>query len=175
MTISWQSQLSPRPGPRAKAAEHAGPALASSFSACPIPLRNLPLPDTSCCCYRPFVWKDQIFLGHWVGYLPAHERMAISVLNLEKGRTELVHRFSSLSREIEDSGRPESLLPKSSQSLPRSLLAAKPKARVQPVFRCRILHACEILGHQPVYLPPACASGKHLMCIISACFHYGAY
>ena len=113
------------------------------------------MPDIPCCCYRPFVWKNQIYLGHWVAYLPAQERMAISVLNLEKGRTELVHRFSSLSKEIEESVRPKELMPKVSHSLRRGLLPAKPKAGVQPAFRCRISARFESLG-PPACLPASC-------------------
>lgn len=96
--------------------------------------------DISCWCYRPFIWKNQIYLGHWVGYLPAQERMAISVLNLEKGKTELVHRFSSLSKEIEDSVQPEVMAPQASYSLRRSLLPGRLTATVKTAeksaFRC---------------------------------------
>ena len=76
--------------------------------------------------------------------------MAISVLNLEKGKTELVHRFSSLSKEIEDSVQPKELVPKLLHSLRRGLLPVKPKAGVQPAFRCRIPTRFESPG------PPAC-------------------
>ena len=95
---------------------------------------------TFCWC-RPFVWDNQIYLGHWVAYLPAQERMAISVLNLEQGRTELVHRFSSLSKEKEDSVQPEEMAPQVSYSLRRSLLLGRLTATVKtaekPAFRCR--------------------------------------
>ena len=134
------------------------------------------MPDIPCCWYRPFVWKDQIYLGHWVAYLPAQERIAISVLNLEKGRTELVHRFSSLSKEIEESVWPEELVPKVSHSLRRGLLPAKPKPGTQPAFRCRIPARFEIRG-PPAWSPASytpllpvartyCARFHHVACCV---------
>ena len=48
------------------------------------------------------MWNEQIFLGHWMAYLPGQERMAISLLNLREGKVELVHRFSALSKELEE-------------------------------------------------------------------------
>ena len=102
----------------------------------PVLLHRMP----ALCWCRPFVWDGQIYLGHWVAYLPAQERMAISVLHLEQGKTELVHRFSSLSKEIEDSVQPEVMAPQASYSLRRSLLPGRLTATVKTaeksVFRC---------------------------------------
>jgi len=81
-----------------------------------------------------------VFLGHWIGYLPAQERMALSVLNLESGKTELVHRFSTLSKEIEDSALPKEA-PAAKISLRRSLLPMQHSASRQANFRyVLILH-----------------------------------
>ena len=82
---------------------------------------------------RPFVWRNQVFLGHWMAYLPAQERMAISYLNLTAGRVELVHRFSTLSSEIEQTVAP--LEPPAKLTLRRSLRLLDNAAREQPSFR----------------------------------------
>ena len=48
---------------------------------------------------RPFVWRNEVYLGHWIGFLPAQERMAIARLDLDAGVVQYVHRFSYLSDE----------------------------------------------------------------------------
>lgn len=50
---------------------------------------------------RPFMWRGEVYLGHWVAYAPAQERMAVSRLHMQSGRVSLVHRFSTVSAEIE--------------------------------------------------------------------------
>lgn len=52
------------------------------------------------------MWEDDLYLGHWIAYMPGEERMAISRLDLQTGTVKLLHRFTNLSRDIE-----ESLLP----------------------------------------------------------------
>ena len=87
-----------------------------------------------CNTCRPFVWRDEIFLGHWMAYLPGQERMALSVLNLREGKVELVHRFSALSEELEEIvARPEA--PASVRPL-RKLLPLGKAPFETPVFRC---------------------------------------
>ena len=90
--------------------------------------------DTTSMLCRPFVWRNQIFLGHWMAYLPAQERMAISYLNITAGRVELVHRFTTLSSEIEQTVPP--LGPPAKISLRRSLRLLGNAAVEQPSFRC---------------------------------------
>ena len=75
-----------------------------------------------------------------MAYLPAQERMAISVLNMKEGRVELVHRFSTLSEEIEQSVAPFESPAKS--TLPRSLRLLGKTAFEQPSFRYRSESPC---------------------------------
>lgn len=48
-----------------------------------------------------------MYLGHWIAYMPGEERMAISRLDREEGVVKLVHRFTSLSDEVEASVLPD--------------------------------------------------------------------
>ena len=91
------------------------------------------------CLYRPFVWRNQVFLGHWMAYQPAQERMALSYLNLTAGKVELVHRFSTLSSEIEQTAAP--LEPPAKLTLRRSLRLLGNTALEQPAFRYSIRDA----------------------------------
>lgn len=53
------------------------------------------------------MWRDEVYLGHWIGFLPAQERMAIARLDLDAGIVRYVHRFSHLSDEIESAQHPQ--------------------------------------------------------------------
>lgn len=65
------------------------------------------LPDNLMCSVRPFVWKGEVYLGHWIGFLPAQERMALAKLDLDSGVVKYVHRFSHLPEEIEAAQHPD--------------------------------------------------------------------
>lgn len=49
-----------------------------------------------------------MYLGHWIGFLPAQERMALAKLDMEAGVVKYVHRFSHLPEEIEAAQHPDS-------------------------------------------------------------------
>jgi hypothetical protein len=55
--------------------------------------------------HRPFIWKGEVYLGHWIGFLPAQERMSISRMDLENNTVHFLHRFSSLSPAVEEAPR----------------------------------------------------------------------
>lgn len=71
-------------------------ALSTSFDA-----KCITVPTISWRVCRPFVWRNEVYLGHWIAYMPGEERMAISRLDREEGAVKLVHRFTSLSDEVE--------------------------------------------------------------------------
>lgn len=48
-----------------------------------------------------------MYLGHWIGFLPAQERMALARLDTDAGVVEYVYRFSQLSDEIESAQHPD--------------------------------------------------------------------
>ena len=58
-------------------------------------------------CRRPFIWKNEVYLGHWIGFLPAQERMAIARLDMDAGIVRYEYRFSQLSDEIESAQHPD--------------------------------------------------------------------
>ena len=45
---------------------------------------------------RPFVWRDSVYLAHWIYYGRGQERMAISALDEPAGVVRLVHVLSPL-------------------------------------------------------------------------------
>lgn len=45
---------------------------------------------------RPFVWRDSVFLAHWIYYGRGQERMALSALDEPAGLVRLVHVLSPL-------------------------------------------------------------------------------
>ncbi len=47
-----------------------------------------------------------MYVGHWIAYMPGEERMAISKVDLENGVMRLLHRFSTLSKCIENAVMP---------------------------------------------------------------------
>ncbi|BDA41016.1 hypothetical protein COCOBI_01-6710 [Coccomyxa sp. Obi] len=53
--------------------------------------------------WRPFLWRNELYVGHWIAYMPGQERMAISKVDLQNGVMRLVHRFSTLSSCTENS------------------------------------------------------------------------
>lgn len=53
------------------------------------------------------MWRNEVYLGHWIGFLPAQERMALARLDLDAGIVRYVHRFSHLSDEIESAQHPQ--------------------------------------------------------------------
>eukprot|EP00884_Botryococcus_braunii_P008167 jgi/Botrbrau1/17351/Bobra.0015s0095.1 len=55
--------------------------------------------------WRPFMWKGEVHLGHWIGFLPAQERMSISRADLATNTVHFIHRFTNLSSLIEESPR----------------------------------------------------------------------
>ena len=77
--------------------------LASSSARPKIP----PLSEVLVCHGRPFIWQGEVYLGHWIGFLPAQERMALAKLDMEAGVVKYVHRFSHLSEEIEAAQHPD--------------------------------------------------------------------
>lgn len=56
---------------------------------------------------RPFIWQGEVYLGHWIGFLPAQERMALAKLDMESGIVKYVHRFSHLPEKIEAAQHPD--------------------------------------------------------------------
>ncbi len=48
-----------------------------------------------------------MYLGHWIGYMPGKERMAISKLDLQGGAVRLLHRFSTLDPSLESAVVPD--------------------------------------------------------------------
>ncbi len=52
------------------------------------------------CVRRPFPWKGQIFLSHWLALPPGQERAALARLDLERGALEHVYRFEVLQEEL---------------------------------------------------------------------------
>ena len=60
---------------------------------------------------RPFAWKGEVYLGHWIGFRPAQERMALAVLDEEAGLVRFVHRFSHLPAEVEGAQYPSGATP----------------------------------------------------------------
>ncbi|KAK9830983.1 hypothetical protein WJX81_005385 [Elliptochloris bilobata] len=61
--------------------------------------------------WRPFVWKGAVYLGHWIGFRPAQERMAIAVLDEDARLVRFVHRFSHLPAAIEAAQYPSGMAP----------------------------------------------------------------
>ena len=59
------------------------------------------------CGARPFIWQGQVYLGHWIGFLPAQERMSLAKLDMEAGIVRFVHRFSHLPEEVEAAQHPD--------------------------------------------------------------------
>ena len=51
------------------------------------------------------MWKGDIYLGHWIGFLPAQERMSISRMDLAANTVHFVHRFSNLTTIVEEAPR----------------------------------------------------------------------
>jgi hypothetical protein len=49
---------------------------------------------------RPFSWKGQIYLSHWLALPPGQERAALARLDLEHGSLEHVYRFEVLQEEL---------------------------------------------------------------------------
>ena len=45
---------------------------------------------------RPFVWRDSVYLAHWIYYARGEERMAISALDEPAGLVRLVHVLNPL-------------------------------------------------------------------------------
>ena len=50
--------------------------------------------------HRPFSWKGQIYLSHWLALPPGQERAALARLDLEHGSLEHVYRFEVLQEEL---------------------------------------------------------------------------
>ena len=48
-----------------------------------------------------------MYLGHWIGFLPAQERMALAKLDMDAGLVKYVYRFSHLPEEIEAAQHPD--------------------------------------------------------------------
>ena len=48
-----------------------------------------------------------MYLGHWIGFLPAQERMALAKLDLDAGVVKYVYRFSHLPEEVEAAQHPD--------------------------------------------------------------------
>ena len=59
------------------------------------------------CHGRPFIWQGEVYLGHWIGFLPAQERMALAKLDMDAGRVNYVYRFSHLPEEVEAAQHPD--------------------------------------------------------------------
>ena len=57
--------------------------------------------------HRPFIWKNEVYLGHWIGFLPAQERMAVARLDMEAGVVRYMYRFSHLPDDIERAQYPD--------------------------------------------------------------------
>ena len=68
--------------------------------------------------------------------------MAISLLNLKEKKVELVHRFSALSKEIEQSVAPSGLPARS--TLPRNQRLLGKTTFKQPSFRYLGRHSCTV-------------------------------
>lgn len=49
---------------------------------------------------RPFAWKGEIWLSHWLALPPEQERAALARLDLEHGSLEHVYRFELLQEEL---------------------------------------------------------------------------
>ena len=60
-----------------------------------------------CCITRPFIWRGEVWLGHWIGFLPAQERMALARLDMDAGVVKFEYRFSRLPEEVEAAQRPD--------------------------------------------------------------------
>ena len=60
---------------------------------------------------RPFAWKGEVYLGHWIGFRPAQERMALAVLDEEAGLVRFVRRFSHLPADVEGAQYPSGATP----------------------------------------------------------------
>ena len=52
-----------------------------------------------------------MYLGHWIGFRPAQERMAIAVLDEDAHLVRFVHRFSHLSAAVEAAAHVDGLRP----------------------------------------------------------------
>ncbi len=48
-------------------------------------------------CRRPFAWRGDLYLAHWIYFAPGEERYAISALDEAAGVVRLVHVLSPLS------------------------------------------------------------------------------
>lgn len=51
--------------------------------------------------YRPFAWRGQLWLAHWIIFAPGEERMAISAVDEATGLVRLVHVLSPLPARVE--------------------------------------------------------------------------
>ena len=60
-----------------------------------------------CCIARPFIWRGEVWLGHWIGFLPAQERMALARLDMAAGVVKFEYRFSHLPEEVEAAQHPD--------------------------------------------------------------------
>ncbi len=74
-------------------------------------LQRRQLPNGGRRARRPFIWKGDVYLGHWIGFRPAQERMALAVLDEEAGLVRYVHRFSHLSGAIEAAAHADGVAP----------------------------------------------------------------
>ena len=48
-----------------------------------------------------------MWLGHWIGFLPAQERMALARLDMDAGVVRFEYRFSRLPEEVEAAQHPD--------------------------------------------------------------------
>ena len=66
--------------------------------------------DRTCSC-RPFVWKGEVHLGHWISFRPAQERMAIASLDGDAHLVRFVHHFNPPRAAIEAAAHIDGLRP----------------------------------------------------------------
>lgn len=87
------------------------------------------------------MWKGEVYLGHWIGYMPGEERMAISKLDQRRGSVELLHRFTTLSSCTEAALTPDEAMDQPAGIRMFDMLKGGPSAQKEQ-FRCRPALLC---------------------------------
>lgn len=91
------------------------------------------------------MWKDELYFGHWIAYMPGEERMAISKVDLHSGSVKPLHRFTTLSSCIEASLIPDQALEQPTGMRIIEVLKGRLPAQKQQ-FRCQYASSCTPSG-----------------------------
>ena len=92
-----------------------------------------------CCIARPFIWRGEVWLGHWIGFLPAQERMALARLDMDAGVVNYEYRFSHLPEEVEAAQHPDTAQDIQTGAAP--LLAPALCAQLHCTVHCQVRYA----------------------------------